>query len=234
MIHTERLCVRRRRTLVLDGVDLRLGPGVHALLGPNGAGKTTLLRILATAAAPTEGGVTLLDRDPRIPATRQEIRRRLGYLPQEFGVPRGYTVRDFLVYAAWLREMSGDEIPAAVERAARAVELGDLLRRRLGRLSGGEKQRVGIAQAVVNSPELLILDEPTVGLDPGQRARFHSLVRELGRTSCVLLSTHLMAEDVRGVCADATVLHRRRVVFHGTLNELDAAGGYNAFVPPAE
>ncbi|MFJ9741469.1 ATP-binding cassette domain-containing protein [Streptomyces sp. NPDC101166] len=121
---------------------------------------------------------------------------------------------------------------AAVEWAARAVGLGDRLGQRLGRLSGREKQRVGIAQAVVNSPELLLLDEPTVGLDREQQARFHDLLRELGRTSCVLLSTHMLAEDVRGVCADATVLHRRNVVFHGTLAAPDAADGYDAFVPP--
>ncbi|MER5378439.1 ATP-binding cassette domain-containing protein [Streptomyces sp. NPDC002553] len=234
MIHTEHLCVRRRRALVLDGVDLRLGPGVHALLGPNGAGKSTLLRILATAAAATEGSVTLLGRDPRVPVQRQEIRRRLGYLPQEFGLFRGYTVREFLVYAAWLREMPGEEIPAAVEWAARAVGLDGRLGQRLGRLSGGEKQRVGIAQAVVNSPQLLLLDEPTAGLDTEQRDRFHCLVRELGRTSCVLLSTHLLTEDVRDVCADATILYRRNVVFHGTPAALDEAGGYGAFVPPAE
>ncbi|MFH8803856.1 ATP-binding cassette domain-containing protein [Streptomyces sp. NPDC017936] len=151
-----------------------------------------------------------------------------------FGLFRGYTVREFLVYAAWLREMPHDEIPAAVEWAARAVGPGDRLGQRLGRLSGGEKQRVGIAQAVINSPQLLFLDEPTVGLDVGRRARFHALVREPGRTSCVLLSTQLMAEDVRGVCTDAIILYRRNVVFHGTLTALDDAGGYDAFVPPGQ
>ncbi|WP_405648473.1 ATP-binding cassette domain-containing protein [Streptomyces sp. NBC_00019] len=220
-----------RRALVLDGVDLSLGPGVHALLGANGAGKTTLLRILATAAAATEGTVTLLDRDPRIPAQRQEIRRRLGYLAQEFGVFRGYTVREFLAYAGWLRDMPGRRIPAAVEYAAAAVGLADRLGHKLRTLSGGMKQRVGIAQAIVNSPSLLLLDEPTVGLDPAQRTGFHTLVRELGRTACVVVSTHLM-EDVRGACEDVTVLSGGRVTFHGTLAELDAAGGYAAVAAP--
>ncbi|OQR60461.1 ABC transporter ATP-binding protein [Streptomyces maremycinicus] len=232
MIHTERLCVRRRGALVLDSVNLRLGPGVHALLGPNGSGKSTLLRVLATAAGPTEGAVTLLGRDPRVPAQRLEIRRRLGYLPQEFGLFPRYTVRDFLVYAAWLRDMPGGRIDRAVEASAARVGLTERLGHRTKTLSGGMKQRVGIAQAVVNSPELLLLDEPTVGLDPGQRARFHTLVRELGRTSCVLLSTHLMAEDVYDVCEDATVLVGGRVAFHGTLAALDSAGGYDALVPP--
>ncbi|MCX4764926.1 ATP-binding cassette domain-containing protein [Streptomyces sp. NBC_01275] len=232
MICIERMSVRRRGALLLDGVELRLGPGVHALLGPNGAGKTTLLRVLATAAGPTEGSVALLGRDPRVPAQRLEIRRRLGYLPQEFGVFPRYTVREFLAYAAWLRDMPGGRIPRAVETSASAVGLTERLGHRLKTLSGGMKQRVGIAQAMVNTPELLLLDEPTVGLDPGQRARFHALVRELGRTSCIVLSTHLLAEDVRGVCADATILLGGRVVFHGPPAALDAAGGYDAFVPP--
>ncbi|MER6155981.1 ATP-binding cassette domain-containing protein [Streptomyces sp. NPDC001868] len=229
MIHTDRLCVRRRRTLVLDELTLTLGEGVHALLGPNGAGKSTLLRVLATSYSATEGTLTLLDRDPRVPAQRLEIRRRLGYLPQEFGVFRGYTVREFLSYAAWLREMPGGRIPEAVTRAAEAVGLGDRLGDKLRTLSGGMKQRVGIAQAVVNSPTLLLLDEPTAGLDPRQRSEFHGLVRRLGRTACVVVSTHLM-EDVEGACDDVTVLASGRVAFHGPLDALDAAGGYAAVV----
>ncbi|MCX5560693.1 ATP-binding cassette domain-containing protein [Streptomyces sp. NBC_00038] len=229
-IHADGLSVRRRRNLILDGVGLRLGPGVHGLLGPNGAGKSTLLRVFATASTTTEGTVTLLDRDPRIPAQRLEIRRRLGYLPQEFGVFRGYTVREFLSYAAWLREMPGRRIPAAVEEAAEAVGLTDRLGAKLRTLSGGMKQRVGIAQAIVNSPSLLLLDEPTAGLDPRQRADFHDLVRRLGRTACVVVSTHLM-EDVEGACDDVTVLSGGRVTFEGSLGALTAAGGYGAVVP---
>ncbi|MFG3018781.1 ATP-binding cassette domain-containing protein [Streptomyces sp. NPDC048254] len=215
---------------MLDGVDLSLGPGVHGLLGPNGAGKSTLLRVLATASACTEGSVTLLDRDPRVPAQRLEIRRRLGYLPQDFGVFGGHTLREFLAYAAWLREVPGAGIPTAVEHAAEAVGLGERLPDRLRTLSGGMKQRAGIAQAIVNNPALLLLDEPTVGLDPRQRADFHALVRELGRTACVMVSTHLM-EDVRGACEDVTALVDGRVAFRGTLDALEAAGGYEAVVP---
>ncbi|MFF6785850.1 ATP-binding cassette domain-containing protein [Streptomyces sp. NPDC012510] len=229
MIQTARLSVRRRRVLVLDELTLTFGPGVHAVLGPNGAGKSTLLRVFATAIAPTEGSVTLLDRDPRVPAQRLEIRRRLGYLPQEFGVFRGYTVREFLSYAAWLREMPGGRIPEAVTEAAEAVGLGDRLGHKLRTLSGGMKQRVGIAQAIVNSPSLLLLDEPTTGLDPQQRSDFHALVRRLGRKACVVVSTHLM-EDVEGACDDVTVLSAGRVTFHGRLDALEAAGGYAAVV----
>lgn len=226
-VRADRLSVRRRRALILDDINLGFGPGVHALLGPNGAGKSTLLRVLATATAATEGSVTLLDRDPRVPTQRLEIRRRLGYLPQEFGVFRSYTVREFLAYAAWLREMPGSRIPGDVEEAAEAVGLTDRLDHRLRTLSGGMKQRVGIAQAIVNSPSLLLLDEPTAGLDPAQRTEFHRLVRCLGRSACVVVSTHLM-EDVQGACDDVTVLRSGRITFHGTLDALAAAGGYEA------
>jgi len=224
-VRVERLSVRRRRALLLDDVDLCLGPGVHALIGPNGAGKSILLRVLATATAATEGSVTLLDRDPYVPSRRLEIRRRLGYLPQEFGVFRRYTVREFLAYAAWLREMPGGRINRAVAEAAESLDLADRLDQRLGTLSGGTKQRVGIAQAIVNSPALLLLDEPTTGLDPTQRANFHRLLARLKPFACIVLSTHL-GEDVQAACDGVTILRSGRVAFHGTLDALGTAGGY--------
>ncbi|MEU5534995.1 ATP-binding cassette domain-containing protein [Streptomyces sp. NPDC020362] len=217
--------MRRRRALVLDGIDLEHGPGVHALLGPNGAGKSTLLQILATATAPNEGSLTLLGRDPRIPAQRLEIRRRLGYLPQEFGVFRSFTVREFVSYAAWLREMPTGRIASAVTHALDAVGLSEHAGMRLRRLSGGMKQRLGIAQAIVNVPSLLLLDEPTTGLDPQQRTDFHELMHRLGQEACIVVSTHLM-EDVEGFCDDVTVLVTGRAVFRGSPTELAQAGGY--------
>ncbi|MER7406100.1 ATP-binding cassette domain-containing protein [Streptomyces sp. NPDC000070] len=203
MIRTLNLSVRLRRALAVDGVDLDLGPGVHGVLGSNGAGKTTLIRTLATAAAPSEGSLTLLGRDPTIPSQRLEIRRRLGYLPQQFGVYRSFTVREFLSYAA------------------------DRIDRRLRTLSGGMKQRVGIAQAIVNDPELLLLDEPTAGLDLDleRRGEFHAMLRDMGKAACIVLTTHLL-EDISEACSTATVLSRGRVAFHGTVAQLTAAGGY--------
>ena len=154
------------RTMAVAGVDLQAGPGVFGLLGPNGAGKTSLLRVMATAVPPTSGRLRLLGRDPGRYGPRQEIRRRLGYLPQNLGYYPGFTVAEFVEYFALLKEMPPARVPAAVTAAVERVELGGQAKARLRTLSGGMLRRVGIAQAIVNEPELLLLDEPTAGLDP--------------------------------------------------------------------
>ncbi|MFI8367191.1 ATP-binding cassette domain-containing protein [Streptomyces sp. NPDC085466] len=145
------LTVRHRRTRVpaLDGVDLRLSPGVLGLLGPNGAGKTSLVRVLATVAAPSAGRVELLGRDVGDPRGRTGVRRRLGYLPQGFGHYPAFTVREFVAYVAWLKEMPADRVPAAVERAVARVGLTDRIDARLRTLSGGMVRRAGIAQVLL-------------------------------------------------------------------------------------
>ncbi|MFJ7417369.1 ABC transporter ATP-binding protein [Streptomyces uncialis] len=218
------LTVRHRRTLALDGVDLAFGTGVHGLLGPNGAGKTSLIRVLATVAAPSSGRVVLLGDDVSSPAGRSAVRRRLGYLPQEFGYYPGFTVREFVGYVAWLKEMPRDTVPAAVERAVRRVGLGERIDDRVRTLSGGMVRRVGIAQAVVNDPELLLLDEPTAGLDPEQRVEFRALLRELGGTTTVIVSTHLV-EDVAAACSQVALIDSGRVAYRGTTEGLAALGG---------
>ncbi|MFG2311547.1 ATP-binding cassette domain-containing protein [Streptomyces sp. NPDC048566] len=225
MISATRLTVRHRRTTAVDSLDLHLEHGVHALLGPNGAGKSSLLRVLATADAAVEGELQLLGRDPRRPAERMEIRRRLGYLPQTFGMYRGFTVYECLNYAAWLKDMPGRGALEAVERAADQVGLTPHLNAKYRTLSGGTQRRVGIAQALVNSPGLLLLDEPTTGLDPAERDRFHALLRHVSATTTVVLATHLM-EDVRACCDSVTVLCASRKVFTGSPGELEGAGGY--------
>ena len=159
------------RTQAVAGVDLEAGPGVLGLLGPNGAGKTSLLRMLATVIPPTSGRLRLLGRDPRGYGPRRQIRRRLGYLPQHLGYYPGFTVTEFVEYFALLKEMPSAQIPAAVAAAVELVELGGKAKARLRTLSGGMLRRVGIAQAIVNEPELLLLDEPTAGLDPEQRGQ---------------------------------------------------------------
>jgi len=204
-------------------VDLRTGPGVFGLLGPNGAGKTSLLRMMATAMSPSAGSLRLLGRDPGSYGPRREIRRRLGYLPQNPGYYPGFTVTEYVEYFALLKEVPSARIRAAVATAIDRVELGDRRKSRLRTLSGGMLRRVGIAQAIVNEPELLLLDEPTAGLDPEQRVTFRALLRDLGQRATVVVSTHLV-EDVAAACAQVALMDRGRIVFHGTPDALAARG----------
>src|SRR5712691_3413605 len=149
------------RTQAVAGVTLETGPGVFGLLGPNGAGKTSLLRMMATVIAPDSGTLRLLGRDPGSYGPRREIRRRLGYLPQNLGYYPGFTVAEFVEYFALLKEMPAAQVPGAVAMAIERVSLGNKARAKLRTLSGGMLRRVGIAQAIVNEPQLLPLDEPT-------------------------------------------------------------------------
>jgi ABC-2 type transport system ATP-binding protein len=211
------------RHTAVSGVDLQTGPGVFGLLGPNGAGKTSLLRMMATAIPPTSGKLRLLGLDPARYKARQEIRRRLGYLPQHLGYYPGFTVREFVEYFALLKEVPATGVPAAVEAAVERVQLRDHARSRLRTLSGGMLRRAGIAQAIVNDPELLLLDEPTAGLDPEQRIAFRGLLRDIGRTATVVVSTHLV-EDVGAACTQVAVMDNGRIVFSGSPADLAACG----------
>jgi len=206
------------------GVDLLTGPGVFGLLGPNGAGKTSLLRMMATAMPPSSGSLRLLGRDPGSYGARREIRRRLGYLPQNPGYYPGFTVTEYVEYFALLKEVPSARVRAAVATAIDRVELGDRRKSRLRTLSGGMVRRVGIAQAIVNEPELLLLDEPTAGLDPEQRVAFRALLRDLGQRATVVVSTHLV-EDVAAACAEVALMDRGRIVFQGTPGALAARSG---------
>jgi ABC-2 type transport system ATP-binding protein len=209
-----------RRVRALDGADLVASPGVTGLLGPNGAGKTTLLRMTATILAPDSGTLRLLGRDPMDPPKRQEIRRRLGYLPQDPGYQRGFTVFEFVDYVAILKEWTQrrsrhDE----VRRVLGLVGLDEVRGRKIRALSGGMRRRVGLAQGLIGDPALLILDEPTVGLDPEQRLRFRDLVSQAGEGRTVLLSTHL-TDDVAAICGQVVVIAAGRTRFAGTPSEL--------------
>jgi ABC-2 type transport system ATP-binding protein len=212
------LRVRAGRRMAVDGVDLSLTTGVHGLLGPNGAGKTTLIRALATVLRPADGELALLGG-----ADLRAVRRRLGYLPQEFGYYRRFTVREFVEYMAWLKEMPKADVPGAVQRAIERVGLTDRADSKLKTLSGGMVRRAGIAQAIVNDPAILLLDEPTAGLDPAQRMDFRRLLREFADDTCVVVSTHLV-EDVAAACTDVVLLDAGKVVFAGASAELAAAG----------
>ena len=213
-------------TRALADVDLDLEPGVIGLLGPNGAGKTTLLRLLATALPPSQGEVRVLGRDPEASAERTDIRRRLGYLPQEVGFPRGFTAFAFVDYIALLKEWTE---PAArhaeVRRVLDQVGLSDLVTKRIRAMSGGQRRRVALAQALLGSPPVLILDEPTSGVDPEQRVTLRTVLAEIARTSIVVLSTH-QTEDVAALCERVIVLDQGRVRYDGQVTELvrQAAG----------
>jgi ABC-2 type transport system ATP-binding protein len=208
------------RHRALAGLDLVARPGVLGLLGPNGAGKTTLLRGLATVAGFDEGDLRLLGRDPRDPAQRVEIRRRLGYLPQEAGFHRGFTCFEAIDYVAVLKEhVDARARHEEVRRVLALVGLSDVSTKKVRALSGGMRRRLGLAQALLGRPELLVLDEPTVGLDPEQRMRFRDLVSEAGLGRTVVLSTH-QTEDVAAVCSHVVVVEHGRALFDGTPDEL--------------
>ena len=211
------------RTMAVAGVDLQAGPGVFGLLGPNGAGNTSLLRMMATAIPPTSGTLRLLGHDPARYGPRREIRRRLGYLPQSLGYYPGFTVAESVEYFALLKEVPPARIPAAVAAAIERAALGGKAKARLRTLSGGMVRRAGIAQAIVNEPELLLLDEPTAGLDPEQRMAFRALLRDLGQHATVVVSTHLV-EDVGAACTQVGLMDRGKIVFHGTPEGLTARG----------
>ena len=222
-IEITELTRRFGRTMAVAGVDLQAGPGVYGLLGPNGAGKTSLLRMMATVIPPTSGNLRLLGRDPGQYGPRREIRRRLGYLPQSLGYYPGFTVLEFIEYFALLKDMPAARVPGAVAATVERVELGGKARAKLRTLSGGMLRRVGIAQAIVNEPELLLLDEPTAGLDPEQRVQFRGLLRDIGQRATVVVSTHLV-EDVGAACTEVALMDEGKIVFSGTPDELTARG----------
>ena len=220
--------------VALDSFSLAAGAGVLGLLGPNGAGKTTLLSILATVTRPTAG--TFLWEGQDAVHDPGAVRRVLGYLPQDFGVYEQLTAREFLAY---LGRLKGIGRRALAERVAGVLELvnlhGATAGRRLGSFSGGMRQRVGIAQALLGDPRLLIVDEPTVGLDPEERVRFRNLVAEIAHGRLVILSTHIVS-DLEAVAASIAILRKGKLVATATPEELlrRAAGRVFRAVVPAE
>lgn len=210
----------------LNGIDLTIEQGMFGLLGPNGAGKTTLMRILAGILRPTSGTVRIGGYDCNTERGRTEIKRRLGYLPQELGMYPDLTARQFLDYLGILKEMD-DRMARKqrVEELLETVALADVANRKLKTFSGGMKRRVGIAQALLNDPQLLIVDEPTAGLDPEERIRFRNLLSELAGERTIVLSTHIV-EDIAQTCQNLAIMTGGRVIFRGTTNNLlDAARG---------
>ncbi|GAA2357383.1 ABC transporter ATP-binding protein [Saccharopolyspora halophila] len=201
----------------LARVNLELSTGVTALLGPNGAGKSTLLGLLSSALRLQRGTIEIDELSPDRDARR--YRESIGFLPQQFSVPNHLTCAEFLTLTAWWRRVGRRRRPELVREALEAVALQDRASAKIRSLSGGMLRRLGIAQAMVNSPRVLLLDEPTVGLDPRQRAGLREVITELGRTRTVLVSTHL-TEDVAAVADRVAVLDEGHVTFDGTLADL--------------
>src|SRR3954447_1623935 len=193
----------------LRGFSLKLEPGVLGLLGPNGAGKSTLMRILATITKPTEGRVLWNGED--VAKSPDRLRTVLGYLPQDFGVYPNLTAVEFLEYLAAVKGLDGGVARRRIDELLALVNLTDARKKPLGGYSGGMKQRIGIAQALLNDPAVLIVDEPTVGLDPEERVRFRNLLSDLGGERLVILSTHIVS-DVEAVATRIAIMDRGRLL----------------------
>jgi len=196
---------------------LDLGPGVLGLLGPNGAGKSTLMRILATITRPTEGKISWNGTD--VVRSPNELRAVLGYLPQDFGVYPNLNAVEFLEYMAAVKGLDAKAARRRIEELLVLVNLTDARKRPLGGFSGGMRQRIGIAQALLNDPQLLIVDEPTVGLDPEERVRFRNLLSDLGGERLVLLSTHIVS-DVEATATGIALIDRGRLLVYAEPEEL--------------
>lgn len=222
MIAISDLTKRYGNVQALRGVDLEIGPGMFGLVGPNGAGKTTLMRILAGLLRPSSGTVNIAGHDITTGRGRQAVKEMLGYLPQELGFYPDLTAREFLDYIAILKGVT--------DRQARRQQIAELLEqlrltevadRKLKGYSGGMKRRVGIAQALLGAPRLLIVDEPTVGLDPEERVRLRTLLSEVASRCTVILSTHII-EDISQSCKELAVMKQGRVLFRGNPRDLIA------------
>ncbi|QKS69992.1 ABC transporter ATP-binding protein [Paenalkalicoccus suaedae] len=217
MLRVEQVTKKYGDFLALDNVSLELKNGVYGLLAPNGAGKTTLMKMLVTLMKPTSGRV--LFKGEEILKLDEQYRSRIGYLPQHFGYYKHYTPTQYLLYLAALKGMPKEAAKARIEEVLDQVALLHVKKKKMKKFSGGMIQRVGIAQALLNDPTVLVLDEPTAGLDPKERARFRHLLSELGRTRIVLLSTHIVS-DVESIANEIIMIKNQRLLYKESVGEL--------------
>lgn len=204
---------------VLKDLTWQVRPGVTGLLGPNGAGKTTLLSLLVTVNRLRTGTICVGDHDLRSSAGRHGARKAIGYLPQRFSLVGAMRVRDTVAYAAWLNGVSYARCFGAAEHALRVVELEERMWNRVRTLSGGMRQRLGIAAALAHDPSVLVMDEPTVGLDPSQRLRLRETIHQISRDRTVVLSTHLV-EDVAHLCDEVAIIDDGQIRFSDSTDKL--------------
>ena len=211
----DRVSKQYQNKIAVDRLSVTLKPGVIGLLGANGAGKTTLMRMVCGILKPTGGTIQFDGMD----ASEEMYRDILGYLPQDFGYYPNFTGRDFLMYMAALKGIEKPVAKRKCEELLKIVNLEDAANKKIKTYSGGMKQRLGIAQAVLNNPKILILDEPTAGLDPKERVRFRNLIAELGRDSIVILSTHIVS-DVEQIADRILMMKDGQFIYDGTLDEI--------------
>ncbi|GAA0433368.1 ABC transporter ATP-binding protein [Lentibacillus halophilus] len=202
----------------LENINLEFNHGVYGLLAPNGAGKTTLIKMLVTLLFPTKGEI--LYNGAEITSLDEEYRDILGYLPQEFGYYKNYTPEKYLMYLAALKGLNKKEADKRIQELLRTVGLEEVTRKKMKKFSGGMIQRVGIAQAMLNDPKILILDEPTAGLDPKERARFRKLLTHLSHDRIIILSTHIVS-DVESIANEIVMMKNNTILYNDTVSNIN-------------
>ena len=210
----DRLTKQFQNKIAVDRVSLRLNNGVYGLLGTNGAGKTTLMRMLCGILQPTSGTIAFDGMD----VSEEGYRAILGYLPQDFGYYPEFTAMGFLLYMAALKGLPKHSAKRRANELLELVGLQEMGRKKIKTFSGGMKQRLGIAQALLNNPKMLILDEPTAGLDPQERVRFRNLIGQLGKDSIVLLSTHIVS-DIEHIADEVLMMKNGNLIYHGAWDD---------------
>lgn len=218
----DRVSKQYKNKIAVDRISLKLGKGVHGLLGANGAGKTTLMRMICGILKPTSGTISLDKTD----VSAESYRAVLGYLPQDFGYYPEFTGMDFLLYMAALKGLPKPQARQKAFELLELVALTEASKKKIKTYSGGMKQRLGIAQALLNDPKLLILDEPTAGLDPKERVRFRNLIKMLGKDNIVLLSTHIVS-DIEHIADDVLMMKDGQLIYQGKWD--DAKGDLETF-----
>lgn len=216
-LRAEHLCKFYRKKEALKDVNFRLKQGVYGLLGENGAGKSTLMRILTTVDFPTSGSI--LYNGKNIIQMDVDYRDLIGYMPQDYSVYPGFTATDFLNYMGILKGISKDELKIKVPEVLEFVNLSDVANKKVRTFSGGMKRRIGIAQAILNDPEILILDEPTAGLDPKERIRFSNIISNMAKNKIVLLSTHIVS-DIEAIANQLIIISKGEITETGNVDEL--------------